>query len=333
MKLPSSLVRYVKARPLAKATVEPRSQVTRGSSGGWWVHTPGETLVALGPRFEEQGRFRLPTRWFSTHAVSPDGAHAFLSLRTSVRCITTTGETLWDVPHKAWGYKETSAGSCQVSPDGALVWATVPSEAGPDTWWVLDARSGALLGQAPLASHASGSSHLVHPDGRHVGLCAQTLQGEQDAYWGAFDAGHVTVTRLDAASRGLTDVRPDGAQYLALMPGTRGGVLSVLPFPDGPPVASIQGHDSLPPFTDYPGGPDSFSSFAEYITKDLVLVSSAREGTLLVLSAENLGRVGFLQFEGTAHGSPVATDGRGHFVTYDSAKRLQLWELEDFRAS
>jgi hypothetical protein len=321
----SSLIRYVRAGLLASVSVEPRSQVTRGAAGGWCVHTPGETLVALGPRFEERSRFRLPSRWFSTHAVSPDGVRAYLSLRTSVRCITSTGETLWDVPHPPWGYKETSTGSCEVSLDGTLVWATVPSPGGPDAWWVLDARSGALLGQAPLASHAVESRHLVHPDGRHMGLTVQTASGEVDAYWGVLEAGRVMLVRPETVGRSLRDVRPDGAQYLAL----GHGALSVLPFPNGAPRVSIQGQDTFPPVSDFPGGgPDAFSRFAEYLTKDLVLVSSDRAGTCIVLSAEDLGRVGFLQPTAPCHGSPVASDGRGNFVTYDSVRTLQLWSVQ-----
>lgn len=98
-------------------------------------------------------------------------------------------------------------------------------------------------------------------------------------------------------------------------------------------MASIQGQDTFPPLTEYPSGRDTFSGFAEYVTRDLVLVSSAHDRTLLVLSAENLGRVGFVQLDTPCSGTPVATDGRGHFVTYDSVKSLQLWELEDVRAS
>ncbi|QSQ25535.1 hypothetical protein JY651_11625 [Pyxidicoccus parkwayensis] len=103
--------------------------------------------------------------------------------------------------------------------------------------------------------------------------------------------------------------------------------MKVLPFPDGPPVASLQGANTFPPVTDFPSGSDSFSGFAEYVTRDLVLVSSAREGVRLVLSPDDLRRVGIVEHKSSCHGGPVATDGRGHFVTYDSARSLQLWAL------
>lgn len=319
----------VRVQRIAELSVTPRSVVTRGPAGGWLVHTPGDVLVLLGPRFEERARFSLPTRWFSTHAVSPDGAHAYLSLRTSVQCITPAGETVWDVPHPPWGFKDNSWGSCWVSPDGTRVCATVPSSGGPDSWWVMDARSGALLGQAALSAHFAASMQVGHPDGRHVALLSVMASREVDAWWGVHEPGRVTLERLGPSARNLLDIRPDGSQFLT-MSSEVGGValtgLTVRSFPDGPAVATREARDTFPNITDFPGGSDSFSGYAQYVTEKLVVATSAREGRQALLSADDLSLVGLLEFSGIP-GTTVSTDGHGQLVTYDASRSLQLWAL------
>lgn len=105
-------------------------------------------------------------------------------------------------------------------------------------------------------------------------------------------------------------------------------MLTVRPFPDGPAVATCEARYTFPNITDFPGGPDSFSGHAQYVTDRLVVATSVREGSQALLSADDLSLVGLLEFSG-ASGTKVSKDGHGQLITYDSSRSLQLWALPD----
>ncbi|AJF65091.1 hypothetical protein [Streptomyces vietnamensis] len=174
-----------------------------------------------------------------THSVHPDLAFAAFSGQRSVRAVRADGTTRWVYEHACWdqavGHPHTGderqicggieSGSCQVSDDGRFVWAHVVLEAGDDPddylegWVVLDAEDGRELARLPLPdSVASGSWHLTHPDGVHMGLCVGMGQDGVLVYWGRWDGRQLTVH--DGLNEGLDrilfDVHPDHAGFLTV---------------------------------------------------------------------------------------------------------------------
>ncbi|MEU6271940.1 hypothetical protein ABZ871_05875 [Streptomyces populi] len=82
-------------------------------------------------------------------------------------------------------------------------------------WVVLDARDGREPARLPLDSAASGSHHLSHPDGLHMGLCVGTGQDGILLHRARRDGGELTGWDLDESSdRILTDVHPGHAGFL-----------------------------------------------------------------------------------------------------------------------
>ncbi|MER5730263.1 hypothetical protein ABT084_18320 [Streptomyces sp. NPDC002138] len=166
------------------------------------------------------------------HSVSPDGSFAVFSGQRSVRAVGADGVTLWVYGHGCWDQevghahsgdeqqicRDFESGSCRVSDDGRLVWAHVVAEGEyEECWVVLDARDGAELARVPLDSVTSGSNHLSHPDGVHMGLGIGMGQDGILLHWARWD-GH-TVTSWDlneTMDRILADVHPEHAGYLTL---------------------------------------------------------------------------------------------------------------------
>ncbi|MFE7358095.1 hypothetical protein ACFU8Q_34480 [Streptomyces sp. NPDC057543] len=139
------------------------------------------------------------------HSVSPDGSFAVFSGQRAVRAVSAGGETLWEYRHGCWGpeighthtgdeqevCRGLEHGSSRVSGDARLVWAHVVVEPEEQDWqecWVvLDARNGRELARLPLDSAASGSHHLSHPDGIHMGLCIGMGQDGILLHWARWD--------------------------------------------------------------------------------------------------------------------------------------------------
>ncbi|MFC8100372.1 hypothetical protein [Streptomyces sp. NPDC057363] len=169
------------------------------------------------------------------HSVSPDGTFAVFSGQRSVRAVDTSGKTLWEYRHDCWGpevghphtgdeqevCRGLEHGSCRVSDDGRLVWAHVVAEPVPGDWqerWVvLDAHDGRELGWLPLDSAASGSNHLSHPDGVHMGLSIGMGQDGILLYWARWDGEELTGWDVnEGLDRILTDVHAAHPGFLTV---------------------------------------------------------------------------------------------------------------------
>ncbi|MFI1655371.1 hypothetical protein ACH4ZU_10735 [Streptomyces sp. NPDC020472] len=173
------------------------------------------------------------------HSADPGLAFAAFSGQRSVRAVRADGSTRWVYEHACWdqrvGHPHTGderqvcsgseSGSSGVSADGRFVWAHVVLEAGDDPddylegWVVLDAETGRELARLPMPdSVASGSWHLVHPDGVHMGLCVGMGQDGVLVYWGRWDGRRLTVHDglNDGLDRILFDVHPDHAGFLTV---------------------------------------------------------------------------------------------------------------------
>ncbi|MET9953979.1 hypothetical protein ABZ135_20835 [Streptomyces sp. NPDC006339] len=173
------------------------------------------------------------------HSVSPDGTFAAFSGQRSVRAVNADGTTRWVYEHGCWdqrvGHPHTGDelqicpgyehGSCRVSDDGRFVWAHVVLTAGEEPqdylegWVVLDAEDGRELARHALEeSVASGSCHLSHPDGVHMGLDIGMGQDGVLVYWGRWDGERLTVhDELNKdLDRILFDVHPDHPGFLTV---------------------------------------------------------------------------------------------------------------------
>ncbi|WP_328930142.1 hypothetical protein OG429_03100 [Streptomyces sp. NBC_00190] len=149
------------------------------------------------------------------HSVSPDGSFTVFSGQRAIRAVGVGGDTLWEYRHGCWGPEIGHAhtgdeqqvchgfehGSCRVSDDGRLVWAHVVIEPEAQDWqecWVvLDARNGREQARLPLDSAASGSHHLSHPDGIHMGLCIGMGQDGILLHWARWDGEKLTSWDLN----------------------------------------------------------------------------------------------------------------------------------------
>lgn len=169
------------------------------------------------------------------HSVSPDGSFAAFSGQRAVRAVGADGRTLWEYGHGCWGpelghphtgdgqqvCRGLENGSCRVSDDGRFVWAHVVVDEEPGGWqeyWVvLDAGGGRELARVPLDSVASGSHHVSHPDGVHMGLDIGMGQDGILLYWGRWDGVQLTSWDLnEGMDRILIDVHAAHPGFLTV---------------------------------------------------------------------------------------------------------------------
>ena len=233
--------------------------------------------------------------------------------------IDSEGREVWQTKHHPWGNSNSESGSCWISPDGRMVWATVPSPDGADAWWVLDASDGRVLGTAGLQCSAAGSVPVPHPDGVHIGLSVGEGQDGAEVYWGRWD-GEVRVMRLDARDRVLCAVRPDGRHYLATPHGSGSGVLTVHAFPGGEVSARL---DPAEIFED----DDRFDFQAGYVTNDIVLAGSVEgERHFFLSDTDMLAVIDEVAYPKNAAKGGISPTGSGTWLTSDYVTgRHQIW--------
>ncbi|MFI0989830.1 hypothetical protein [Streptomyces exfoliatus] len=265
------------------------------------------------------------------HSVAPDGTFAAFSGQRSVRAVDADGATRWTYGHACWdqlvGHPHTGderqvctgseSGSCRVSDDGRYVWAHVVLEAGDDPddyqegWVVLDARDGRELARLPLPdSVASGSWHLSHPDGVHMGLCVGMGQDGVLVYWGRRDGRELTVHHElnDGLDRILYDVHPDHPGFLTLEHNGNDLQLHAL---DGTVLAE---NDELR-WDHSCGFLDGDTVMA---TSDVGYGADPGEQATWLLAARTLETRGRVRYPGGATDGPVRPLGDGSWLTYDA---------------
>ncbi|MGA5064648.1 hypothetical protein ACPB9E_12860 [Streptomyces exfoliatus] len=265
------------------------------------------------------------------HSTAPDGAFAAFSGQRSVRAVDADGTTRWTYGHACWdqlvGHPHTGderqvcsgseSGSCRVSDDGRFVWAHVVLEAGADPddyqegWIVLDARDGRELARLPLPdSVASGSWHLSHPDGVHMGLCVGMGQDGVLVYWGRWDGRELTVhdELNDGLDRILSDAHPAHAGFLTLEHYGNDLQLHAL---DGTVLAE---NDELR-WDHSCGFLDGDTVLA---TSDVGYAADPEDHTTWLLAARTLEIRGRVRYPGGADDGPVRPLGDGSWLTYDA---------------
>lgn len=310
---PSALV-------VGEIQLPPASSAWRTWGGRWTLQTPQELLVA-DHRLRVQARFPLPSPWRGQHAVSPDLRTAVLSLPDRIQAVNSAGSVRWEFCHAAWGRAGSESGSVAVTAAGAA-WATVPGEDGPDRWLVLDAMSGALLGDLGIDCRAAGSEPVLHPDGASVGLSVGEGQDGSAIFWGLRDERGWRVREVVGdRDRVLADVRPDGQQYLTT-PHAGGGI-AVHDRATDRVVARRSGEELF-------GPEQEFDYVAGYLDQSLIVAGSREYERLVLLDADTLDVIGEVELPPDAEHGPPVTGGKRSWVTGNwITGRTQLLAIPD----
>ncbi|MGK5553742.1 hypothetical protein ACSNOI_19185 [Actinomadura kijaniata] len=275
------------------------------------------------------------------HSVSPDGAFAVLSGQRSVRAVTAGGGTLWEHRHPCWDAEDghphaddaqvcpgTESGFCRITADGSAVWAHVPhggDEAEGEEWLVLDAGTGTVLARAALDTVASGSEHLAHPDGLHMGLSVGEGEDRAPVFWGRWDGVELTVRLLDDG-RYLADARADAFLTVA----HEGDDIVLHRFPDGGGTARLPA-GTVPPHA--PGAHPYWDFGCGHVDADHVIASTAGcdrglgpERHWLLDAATLIRRSDPVAYPGDVTGPPRPL-GDGTWLTWNDG-RLLRWEID-----
>ncbi|MET9959873.1 hypothetical protein ABZ128_12565 [Streptomyces sp. NPDC006326] len=277
--------------------------------------------------------FPVPWTWDRVvPSVSPDGSFAVFSGQRAVRAVGAGGEMVWEYRHGCWGPEVGHAhtgdeqevcrglehGSCRVSDDGRLVWAHVVGVE-VENWVVLDARDGRELARLPLESAASGSHHLSHPDGIHMGLSIGMGQDGILLHWARWDGGQLTSWDLNATmDRILIDVHGGHPGFLTVehygadlqLHALDGSVLA-----QGEPGPADEDED--PPSCDYGCG---------FVDADTVIVSTEEGGGHWLLDARTLEVRGAVTYPEGAVDGCIRPLGDGTWLTYDAGSgTLNRW--------
>jgi hypothetical protein len=300
----------------AETVVEPRALLRRGSAGRLTATTDKELLV-LSPELELLRRFDLPYPTSGVHAVSTDLSRAVLSLRDRITTIDDRGRVLWEHHHTEWA--EQSSGSCCIQDDGT-VWATVPTDQGPDRWLVLAPDDGWLMAELVLDGAGTGSDPVPHPDPdrSETGLSVGTGHGDFRLYWGQHTHTGSVLRRLAGDDNALADVHPGGEYYLATSP--EHDHLTLHDLDDGREIARVTAEDLF--------RGDLIDFGAVFLTEDLVLAPALFSGRHLALDAHRLEQVDTIDYPGINDHDTVLPAGPGSWVTADWLDgRIRIWEL------
>lgn len=277
------------------------------------------------------------------HSVSPDATFAVFSGQRAVRAVGRRGELLWEYRHACWGpeighphtgdeqevCRGLEHGSCQVSADGRFVWAHVVVEPEVGNWqerWVLlDAGDGRELGRIPLDSAASGSRHLRHPDGVHMGLCIGMGQDGVLLHWARWDGEQLTGWDLGRRTdRILLDAHPAHPGFLTVEHYGTDLELHAL---DGTMIAEAcldpdDDEEDDPPRWEYDGGFVDAHTLISSVTGS----GGPEHARHRLLDARTLEVRGEVEYPGGAVDSYVRPLGDGTWLTYDDTTgTLSRW--------
>ncbi|MGW3388382.1 hypothetical protein [Streptomyces cinereoruber] len=345
-------VRPVRARPLDSVPLPGAASLVRGTALETRRDAPHRALLLHGDDLEVHDLEDLfagesapsavfPMPWpdwgRGGASVSPDGTFAVFSGQRAVRAVDTDGTTLWEHRHTCWGSPlghphtgdERQAcngyehGSCRVSDDGRFVWAHVlaPGQEYEEVWSVLDARDGRELARLPLDdSSASGSHHLSHPDGVHMGLCIGMGQDGILLYWARWDGERPTLWGLDGTlDRILMDVPPAHGGFLTVEHYGADLRLHAL---DGTVLAEQDAYT-----WDYGGG---FVDAGTLIAGTGVVHPEEEGVRHWLLDAATLEVRGPVAYPSGAVGGPARPLGDGTWLTYDEeGGTLHRWSAAE----
>ncbi|MEU4360201.1 hypothetical protein [Streptomyces virginiae] len=327
------------------AVETPPSRLGRlGNGRGWYTLNEG-LLTILDDNFAPMRRFEIGAS-FPSYAVSPDLTHVVVGGQDRISLLDEYGKVVWSVQHAPWGTRLSLSGSCEFSSDGSEIWVTVPEpeedEDGEviegeeqddgadapydfgDQWWVIDAATGVILERSPLGCEATGSAHVRHPDGVHMGLNVGEGQDGSNFYWGCRRGGDFHVTTKYDLTRSLADIHPEGTAYLTV-PRESDGIM----------VHDFASHSVIArrPNSDLLLLPGEWPIFAGYLDCEYILVETVDRkwnfGRHIVLQAQGLdvlGEVCYPPSVGPGRWMDDGSDRDGRWMTR-IGDRLFQWRL------
>ncbi|MCR3744830.1 hypothetical protein BS35_007414 [Actinomadura glauciflava] len=154
-------------------------------------------------------------------AVAPLGDRAVYATQHEIVCLGRDGAEVWRyalLPGSGERYGHWP--SAAYSPDGTLVWVYRPDAMArrgtPDTWVVLDARSGTVRGQADLKSCGHGGEHLALPDGSRMLLNVGEGQDGSLVFAGSLKGETLEMERYPWDDRCVMALAPGGRQFMSI---------------------------------------------------------------------------------------------------------------------
>lgn len=309
--------RLIGERECSAATPEGWGDVRCRPDGDWEVRAANSCLVLDAELRRVRRRFDLPVE--GAAAVCFDLQWVAVAGRDRIALADPSGGLRWQVIHPVWTPRlgaVGSSGSCVFSHDGRQVWAVVPGDA-YDELWVMETDSGRVLDRATLGCATTGSTIRVHPDRDHLGI---DLGAPYYGWigWGRWAEGRAVVRVRESPYEVLTDIHPSGQRYLTTP--IEDDVVVVRRFGDDLVEASRSGSEVF-------GEGLSFDTKGGYLDAKTV-VAMAFEGPTVLLTADTLSLIGYLDYPDDAVSQSPRPNGRGTWTTFDpEIGRVQLWRL------
>ncbi|MEU2184294.1 hypothetical protein [Streptomyces thermolilacinus] len=344
----------IDAVPMGATGQDGRVRVTVGGRIGVWTDDRIDVY--------EREAFLAGARERVAGSALPPGARAeptadggFVVAQASrVRAVTGDGETRWELPHDAWhgGRRPPGApGAPAPSPCGRFVAATVPTllpeehagrailrydepklAYGRDRLLLLDARTGAVLAERPVAAVSGAADLKWRADGAVLAASFWTAWYSWAGYWmepapgdlrvlGVGGDRHQVVAFVPGSSRVVTLRR---AEFMSL--DDERYELALYDAGDPSPRAELDLND-----LSWDVENDDFTHAYAIDARHLLLTAEwapaggSVESTHWLLAADSLRPLGRLRYP-RAVGDAVVPLGDGTWLTHDSG-RLHRWRL------
>jgi hypothetical protein len=183
---------------------------------------------------------------------------------------------------------------------------------------LIEASTGARVGQVPLACYSAGSSVIRHPDGNRVGLSVGEGQDGSETYFGLVKDGQPVVERLDDRSRVLAAFSPDGYYFLTT-PHSE-GALQLHRVSDGAVITSLDAEAAL-------GAEDEFDYHGGFVDLSLVLFTAAERDEVFLAGVPDLDNVQTLTLSLKRAGELVEVFPGGFLTSDWTTGETALWHV------
>lgn len=336
------------AEPVAEFPEAVGTELRRLPGDRWAIDDGADHVFLLDDHLRLLRRFRVPGNIHQverlgfdiagapyTYDISPDGTLAIFAGVHHTACVTPDGRVVWEIEHAALLNSVCDlehAGAVFPAGGGELwVFVPVPDEdlgfggnvASVAERWVLSL-SDLTVSARSESAYTTGSSVLLHPDGRHISATAVNAHDGVASTWTRWDDNGALVSH--AWQDGIPlDVRRDGAAWLA----NQAGRLHLHFFDD--PERDVIEEDC----GEHESDADHALRDACFLTEDLVLAASNTQAAHLLRNAATLERTGAVAYPEPFHEEGLLRLGSRGDGTWATVSRpagrpdaqLRLWRL------